>query len=92
MLLTLEQAAKEANVSQRTLRRLIKGGRLKAQDFGAGGKGKNKVWRISPEALLDLLPSQLVLENVTRLSAAPRRGRRSRSSSSARQYLPDALA
>ncbi len=90
MLLTIEQAAEVANVSTRTLRRLIKGGRLKAQDFGTGKR--NKAWRITPEALLDLIPSAMLAQNLTQLSAAPRRGRRSRSSSSARQYLPDALA
>jgi excisionase family DNA binding protein len=36
--LTEEQAAKEVQVDRRTIRRLIDSGRLKATDFGSGGR------------------------------------------------------
>lgn len=55
MLLTLKQAAAEAQTSVKTLRRLIQAGRLKAIDYGT--KGGRHDYRVAPEALANVLPA-----------------------------------
>ena len=44
LLLTLPQAAKAAQVSAKTIRRLVQAGRLKASDFGT--RGRRSEWRM----------------------------------------------
>lgn len=46
---TLKQAAAESQTSVKTLRRLIKAGRLKAIDFGTRGRHD---YRVTPDALV----------------------------------------
>lgn len=50
-LLTEDQAAGLAGVSKKTLRRLIKSGRLQAKDYGTGSRHN---YRIDPTALASL--------------------------------------
>lgn len=54
LLLTVQEAAREAKVSSRTIRRLIQSGRLQASDFGTGGRRHD--WRITPQALATVSP------------------------------------
>lgn len=54
MLLTEEQAAKEAGVSRDTISKLIKAGRLRATDYGTG---KRHTWRIDPADLTTIEPA-----------------------------------
>jgi excisionase family DNA binding protein len=79
-LLTEEQAAELAHCSARTIRRLIRAGRLDATDYGTG---KHHNYRISPSALARLNDPQ----------PKPARQRRSRrqfaSSASLDSLLPD---
>lgn len=49
LLLTVPQAAKVAQVSERTMRRRLESGALQGVDFGTGGKRSD--WRITFEAL-----------------------------------------
>lgn len=53
MLLTEAQAAREAQVDRRTIRRLIQLGRLRASDFGSGARHH---YRIDPVDLRAIAP------------------------------------
>jgi len=64
MFLTERQAASEAGVDKRTIRRLILKGRLHAQDFGTGSRHH---FRIDPADLKDLKP----LDNDPSAGSAP---------------------
>lgn len=89
MLLTVEQAAKEAQVSPDTIERRIAEGRLVAANYGTA---KRKSWRITPEALAAMKPPVQMPEPTPQLPS--RRGRRPRASSpeSVHRFLPDASA
>lgn len=86
MLLTVEQAAKQAQVSVKTIRRRIVEGRLHAENWGTA---KRADWRIAPEALANLKP---ISQPGPLVTLPPQRGgRRPRSLvRAARQYHPDA--
>jgi hypothetical protein len=84
LLLTVEQAAAEAQVSVKTIRRRIAEGRLKAENYGSA---KRADWRIAPESLSSIQPP--VAEPTPPRLRGGRRRRQS-SSASARQFLPDA--
>ena len=73
MLLTETQAAKEAQVDKRTLRKLILLGRLRALDFGSG---KRHRFRIDSMDLYNVTsePTLTCSASLPRLSS-PRRGR-----------------
>lgn len=80
LLLTVAQAAKRAQVDEKTIRRLIKSGRLRASPFGKGSKRKNH--RIDPADLAAVKPdAELVQTNQPR-------PRRRQATSSAAAFLP----
>lgn len=77
--LTLKQAAVESQSSVKTLRRLIKAGRLKAVDFGTGGRAD---YRVTLDAMVQMLARHA-------FEAPVRQPRRRRFSSPALEsYLP----
>jgi len=82
-LLTESQAAAAAQVDKRTIRRLIKTGRLRAVDFGSG---KRHHYRIN---LTELHAVQPVVEKRP-ITPPPHRRRRPRSVASLAAYLPTA--
>jgi excisionase family DNA binding protein len=82
-LLTVKQAAKWANVAEKTIRRRIKDGRLRASPYGSGSKRKN--YRIDPADLTALKP-EADAESARALTI-PRR-RRQPTALLARDYLP----
>lgn len=76
MLLTEAQAAREVQVDRRTIRRLIRAGRLRAVDFGSG---RRRCYRIDPADLHAVSPAGAAADGVTPAAApAPPnpRGRR----------------
>ena len=85
MLLTEAQAAREAQVDRRTIRRLIVEGRLRAADFGSG---KRRHFRIDPADLRAIAP----LPTSPAAPMPPRSSRRRRGQSSSpaplAAYLP----
>ena len=83
MMLTVAQAAKAANTSERSIQRLIQSGRLAAVEYGTGKR--NKSYRISVEALAAVKP----LEKPEAAPQVPhhRRRRRVASSGSAHDLL-----
>lgn len=54
LLLTIQQAARAAQVSERTIRRLLESGRLKGANYGTGRDRSD--WRLTPDALADVQP------------------------------------
>ncbi len=80
LLLTVAQAAKRAQVDEKTIRRLIETGRLRASPFGAGSKRKN--YRIDPADLAAVKPDA----EQTRVDQP--RPRRRQAPSSAAAFLP----
>src|SRR4051794_9343126 len=93
-LLTERQAAEEARVDPRTIRRLIREGRLRALDFGGGTRHR---CRIDPADLKAVRPPDANPDANDELGDEPlvttglRRGRRRSASSPARtvtSYLP----
>ena len=85
MLLTESQAAREAQVDKRTLRRLILAGRLRASDFGTRGR---RFFRIDPDDLKKVLSQPSVSATPTPPLPPSRRRRRAASSSSLAAFLP----
>jgi hypothetical protein len=51
MLLTVQEAAREAKVSVKTIRRLCKSGRLKCENYGGPERAD---YRIAPSSLVDV--------------------------------------
>ena len=87
MLLTETQAAAEAQVDKRTIRRLIQSGRLKAIDVGCGGR---RHYRIDPDDLRRIQSAVKAAAPLTPPLPALRHRRRRASSapSSIAAYLP----
>jgi excisionase family DNA binding protein len=80
-LLTTQQAAARAQVSERTIRRRIKEGRLVAIPYGSG---KRPTWRIDPAALVSVAPAD---QDASTPPPPSRHGRRPQSPSSRSQIL-----
>jgi excisionase family DNA binding protein len=91
MLLTEMQAAREVQVDRRTIRRLIRDGRLRALDFGSG---KRHRYRIDPVDLRALGTQRerdhSPLTTPPSPAASRRRRRPAAISLSASAYLPSA--
>jgi excisionase family DNA binding protein len=79
-LLTEAQAAKLAGISQKTIRRLIKSGRLPAKDYGSGSK---HLYRIAPDDLHLIESTEPARANGTAPTSQPRQRSRRRSASPA---------
>jgi len=85
MLISLSEAAREAKVDRRTIRRLIQSGRLRALDFG---NGTRRLYRIDPADLRAITSKSIPTAPPTPISQPRRRRRRSASSPSVSQFLP----
>jgi excisionase family DNA binding protein len=87
MLLTETQAAREAQVDRRTIRRLINDGRLRALDFGSG---KRHYFRINPADLRAVLkrPEECSSTPPNLASRARHRHLQAATSSSVAAFLP----
>lgn len=85
MLLTELQAAREAQVDRRTIRRLIRDGRLRALDFGSG---RRHHYRIDPADLRGLASQPNLSPATTPPPPRQRHHRRAASSQAAAAFLP----
>jgi excisionase family DNA binding protein len=83
MLLTTKQAAEYAQVSERTIRRLINAKRLTATAYGSA---KRPNWRIDTIALREIVENEIVFPTLTPPVRHVRR-RRASSAGSARSLL-----
>lgn len=81
MLYTIKEAAREAQVSEKTIRRLVMAGRLLALDYGT--KGQRNL-RIPKEALLAVVVPLAIAE----AKGTPPRARRRRSRQAASSGRP----
>lgn len=84
-MLTVIEFAASRKVSERTIIRLIEGGRLAAENFGTARKAN---WRLHPDAQVQ--PPFLTLEVMVSKEVRPQRSRRRRLASAPASILPQA--